>query len=145
MPGAARREEEDQGIRGGDIQQMEEGQAYRVRRIDCLESLMEEADLLQLHDKEGCSGKRPSYHAFQCKSAAACRQLQWLRYYQVEGPRNRGTVNMHLVKYVGRGEYEYKYFFVDVNGQRIHLEHPDDASQKGGGKKGTKLFGIQWS
>ncbi|KAF3767634.1 TIM21-domain-containing protein [Cryphonectria parasitica EP155] len=66
--------------------------------------------------------------------------------FYVEGPLNRGSVHIHLIKHVGHGEYEYKYFYVDIRGQqRIYLENDSASSQQGGGGKGTKLFGIKWS
>lgn len=65
---------------------------------------------------------------------------------QVEGPRNRGTVAIHLVKYRGHKEFEYKYFYVDVKGHsRIYLENAEAAAQQAAGSKGTKLFGIRWT
>ncbi len=41
-----------------------------------------------------------------------------LMHFNVEGPRNKGVANMHLVKRAGRGEYEYRHFYVDVRGQQ---------------------------
>lgn len=65
---------------------------------------------------------------------------------KVEGPLNTGSVNIHLIKYRGRSEFEYKYFYVDVKGhQRIYLENDNANSDHGTGKTGTKLFGIKWS
>lgn len=55
-------------------------------------------------------------------------------------------MNIHLVKYRGRSEFEYKYFYVDIRGhQRIYLENADTSTDQGAGKTGTKLFGIKWS
>ncbi|EOO03127.1 putative import inner membrane translocase subunit tim-21 protein [Phaeoacremonium minimum UCRPA7] len=66
--------------------------------------------------------------------------------FNVQGPLNKGAVSIHLIKYVGHHDYEYKYFFLDVRGhQRIYLENADSASNKDGGKRKTKLLGIQWS
>ena len=62
---------------------------------------------------------------------------------QVEGPLNRGSAHIHLIKYPGHSEHEYKYFYLDVKGhQRIYLEDAGNTQQ---GSKGTKLFGIKWS
>ncbi|KXX78822.1 Mitochondrial import inner membrane translocase subunit tim21 [Madurella mycetomatis] len=67
-------------------------------------------------------------------------------HFNVQGPRGTGRANMHLVKRVGQGEYQYKYFFVDVKGhQRIYLENADAPRAQGGEKKGFKLFGVKWS
>ncbi|KAL2255550.1 hypothetical protein VTK26DRAFT_3143 [Humicola hyalothermophila] len=66
--------------------------------------------------------------------------------FNVKGPAGIGRVNMHLIKRPGHGEYEYKYFFVDVRGhRRIYLENADAARPKSGERKGFKLFGVNWS
>ena len=66
-------------------------------------------------------------------------------HFNVEGPRNRGMANIHLIKHAGRSEHEYKYFFLDVSGhQRIYLENADNAAQQGSAKSKTTLFGIRW-
>jgi mitochondrial import inner membrane translocase subunit TIM21 len=42
------------------------------------------------------------------------------------------------------GEFEYKYFFVDVKGEeRIYLENADTASPSSDKKK-LRLFGVNW-
>jgi import inner membrane translocase subunit TIM21 len=64
---------------------------------------------------------------------------------QVRGPKGTGRVGMHLVKRGGHGEYEYKYFFIDVKGhQRIYLENADATRAKEAETKGFKLFGVKW-
>ncbi|KAK1771699.1 mitochondrial import inner membrane translocase subunit tim21 [Phialemonium atrogriseum] len=66
-------------------------------------------------------------------------------HFNVEGPKGRGKVNMHLTKRSGRSDYEYQYFFVDVAGhQRIYLENADASSSDKGDKQGFKLFGVKW-
>jgi mitochondrial import inner membrane translocase subunit TIM21 len=66
-------------------------------------------------------------------------------HFNVEGPRNKGMVSIHLIKRVGQREHEYKYFFLDVRGhQRIYLENADTTAQKGDEKSKTTLFGIKW-
>lgn len=53
---------------------------------------------------------------------------------------------MHLVKYRGHHEFEYKYFYVDVPGHsRLYLENAEAAAQQAASAKGTKLFGIKWT
>jgi len=65
-------------------------------------------------------------------------------HFNVEGPRNRGVVHLHLVKYAGRSDYQYRYLFLDVPGQqRLYLENAD-AKHKAGERR-TTLFGIRWS
>ncbi len=67
--------------------------------------------------------------------------------FNVEGPLNKGVVNLHLVRRAGQGEYQYRYLYLDVPGhQRIYLENADAAvSQKAGQTPKTKLFGINWA
>ncbi|KAI0176066.1 import inner membrane translocase subunit tim-21, mitochondrial [Hypoxylon sp. FL1284] len=66
-------------------------------------------------------------------------------HFYVEGPRNNGSVHVHLTKRPGYEEFEYKYFFVDVKGHsRIYLENSDTQSSVQGRKK-VKLFGISFN
>lgn len=65
---------------------------------------------------------------------------------KLDGPLNKGSAHIHLIRYAGRSGHEYKYFYVDIKGQqRIYLENADAISNEDGGRKGTKLFGIKWS
>ncbi|KAG6366445.1 hypothetical protein INS49_000622 [Diaporthe citri] len=69
-----------------------------------------------------------------------------LMHFYLEGPLNKGSAHIHLIRYAGHSEHEYKYFYVDIKGQqRIYLENADAKSREDGGRKGTKLFGIKWS
>jgi len=69
-----------------------------------------------------------------------------LMHFNVEGPRNKGVVNIHLVKRAGQSDYEYKHFYVDIRGQqRIYLENSNAVSQTGAQKTKTTLFGIKWT
>ncbi|KKY30211.1 putative import inner membrane translocase subunit tim-21 [Diaporthe ampelina] len=69
-----------------------------------------------------------------------------LMHFYLDGPLNKGSAHIHLIRYAGRSEHEYKYFYVDIKGQqRIYLENADAISNEDGGRKGTKLFGIKWS
>lgn len=67
----------------------------------------------------------------------------------MEGPLNKGVVNLHMVKVPipdseGASEFVYKYLALDVKGhQRIYLENAD-ASQDSPAKSKTKLFGVSW-
>ena len=68
-----------------------------------------------------------------------------LIHFNVEGPRNKGMVDMHLVKRPG-GDFEYKHLYLDVRGhQRIYLENSDASSREGTQKPKTRLFGIKWA
>ncbi|KAK6598175.1 hypothetical protein H4I95_08785 [Botrytis cinerea] len=55
-------------------------------------------------------------------------------HFNVEGPLNKGVVNLHMVKRPSESEFAYKYLFLDVKGhQRIYLENAD-ATNSGPGK-----------
>ncbi|KAK6193167.1 hypothetical protein LQW54_012737 [Pestalotiopsis sp. IQ-011] len=65
-------------------------------------------------------------------------------HFYMEGPRNSGTVDVHLTKRPGASEFEYRYLFLDIPGhQRIYLEN-NDAKTASGAKK-YKFFGVNWS
>ncbi|AEO70799.1 uncharacterized protein THITE_2122581 [Thermothielavioides terrestris NRRL 8126] len=65
--------------------------------------------------------------------------------FNVQGPKGRGRVGIHLIKRPGQHEYEYDYFFVDVGQQRIYLENAAASRVKQGEKKEFRLFGVKWS
>ncbi|KAM3497460.1 hypothetical protein MY10362_009194 [Beauveria mimosiformis] len=68
-----------------------------------------------------------------------------LLHFHVEGPRNHGVAQVHMVKLPGHSDYEYKYLFVDVRGhERIYLEN-SEANRSANGKKGFTLFGAKWN
>jgi import inner membrane translocase subunit TIM21 len=63
---------------------------------------------------------------------------------QVEGPLDKGVVNMHMIKKPSDSEFVYKYLALDVKGhQRIYLENAD-ASLDSPAKSKTKFFGVSW-
>jgi import inner membrane translocase subunit TIM21 len=63
---------------------------------------------------------------------------------QVEGPLDKGVVNMHMIKKPSDSEFVYKYLALDVKGhQRIYLENAD-ASPDSPAKSKTKFFGVSW-
>ncbi|KAM3065572.1 mitochondrial import inner membrane translocase subunit tim21 [Clarireedia jacksonii] len=65
-------------------------------------------------------------------------------HFNVEGPLNKGVVNLHMVKNPSDSEFFYRYLFLDVKGYpRIYLENAD-ASADSPGKNKNKLFGITW-
>lgn len=67
-----------------------------------------------------------------------------LIHFNVEGPKNRGSVDMHLIRKKGDSDFEYQYFFVDVRGhERLYLEN---AAARGSGKKGNgvRMLGINF-
>ena len=63
---------------------------------------------------------------------------------QVEGPLNKGVVNLHMMKRPSENEFVYKYLVLDVKGhQRIYLENAD-ANPESSAKSKTKFFGVSW-
>ena len=63
--------------------------------------------------------------------------------FQVHGPKNKGSVTLHMFRRQDEKHYNYGQLFLDVVGQsRIFLENGD---QKAKAKKtpGT-IFGIRW-
>jgi len=63
---------------------------------------------------------------------------------QMEGPLNKGVVNLHMVKKASENEFVYKYLFLNVKGhQRIYLENAD-ATPESSAKSKTKFFGVSW-
>lgn len=68
---------------------------------------------------------------------------------QVEGPLNRGQVQVHMTRHPrqGDGDFEYKYLFIDIkNHHRIYLKNADEekkAADAAAGKK-FRFLGINW-
>ena len=63
---------------------------------------------------------------------------------QVEGPLNKGVVNLHMTKRPSENEFVYKYLALDVKGyQRIYLENAD-TNLESSAKSKTKFFGVSW-
>ncbi|KAG9259069.1 import inner membrane translocase subunit tim-21 [Emericellopsis atlantica] len=66
-----------------------------------------------------------------------------LMHFYVQGPKDNGTVRLHMFKRPDMSEFEYKYLFLDVKGhERIYLEKQDESKVKG--KKQLSFFGIKW-
>ncbi|KAH8659268.1 TIM21-domain-containing protein [Tricladium varicosporioides] len=67
-----------------------------------------------------------------------------IMHFNVEGPLNKGVVNLHMTRGPNDSEFVYKYLALDVKGhQRIYLENADDTPNSPGKSK-TKLFGVSW-
>lgn len=65
---------------------------------------------------------------------------------QVQGPLAAGEVHMHLVKPADKGDFEYKYLFLEVKGHnRVYLENADAKRDGKDGKTGFRMFGFKWS
>ncbi|KAF2721418.1 TIM21-domain-containing protein [Polychaeton citri CBS 116435] len=64
-------------------------------------------------------------------------------HFYVEGPANKGTVNLHMIKPPGKRDFEYQVLALDVPGhQRHYLENADaKLDQRWQGK----MFGVRWN
>lgn len=61
---------------------------------------------------------------------------------QVDGPKENGMAQLHMIKRRGESDYEYKYLFVDAKGhERVYLENAETGRK---GKKEINFFGIKW-
>lgn len=67
-----------------------------------------------------------------------------MMHFNVEGPLDKGVVNLHMAKRPSESEFAYKYLMLDVKGhERVYLENADHKSN--GSKEPGKIFGIKWS
>ncbi|KAF8416980.1 TIM21-domain-containing protein [Tirmania nivea] len=65
-------------------------------------------------------------------------------HFNVEGDVDRGVVQLHLVKRPGQDDYDYKYLYLDVKGQRrVYLENSDNKPTTPKHEK-RGLFGVRW-
>jgi len=63
--------------------------------------------------------------------------------FNVEGPKEKGVVRLHMTKEKGQHKFEYKYLALDVKGhQRIYLENKDLVEAEG--RKSGRMFGVKW-
>ena len=61
----------------------------------------------------------------------------------MDGPKDNGIAQLHMIKRRGQSEYEYKYLFVDVKGHdRIYLENADSSGSSV--KRQLSFFGVKW-
>ncbi|POS81114.1 import inner membrane translocase subunit tim-21, mitochondrial [Diaporthe helianthi] len=117
----------------------------RIRKdYRCLE-LLGEGKTIRAHGEETHSRWARSRPIASTERTDPQGNHHLMMQFYLEGPLNNGSAHMHLIRYAGQSEHQYKYFYVDVKGhQRIYLENADTKSIKEGGR-GTKLFGIKWS
>ncbi|KAF4629319.1 hypothetical protein G7Y89_g8828 [Cudoniella acicularis] len=65
-----------------------------------------------------------------------------IMHFNVEGPLNKGVVNLHMTRRSNEHEFVYKYLALDVKGhQRIYLENEDTAPD-GSAKKSKLIVAI---
>ncbi|KAK3324657.1 TIM21-domain-containing protein [Cercophora scortea] len=131
--------------------------AYFNRAVDrikadrrCIELLGESSKITAFGEETGNKWRRARPIAStDTKDAYGNEHL--MIHFNVQGPKARGAVDMHLVKRAGHSEFEYKYFFLEVpRHPRIYLENASassssSSSSKGGDQKSVKLFGIKWT
>ncbi|KAK3687334.1 TIM21-domain-containing protein [Podospora appendiculata] len=130
--------------------------AYFNRAVDrikadrrCLELLGDSSKITAFGEETGNKWRRARPIAStDTKDAYGNEHL--MIHFNVQGPKARGAVDMHLVKRAGHSEFEYKYFYLDVRGHpRIYLENAStsssSSSSRGGDQKPVKLFGIKWT
>ncbi|KAH9897213.1 import inner membrane translocase subunit tim-21, mitochondrial [Xylariomycetidae sp. FL2044] len=111
---------------------------------DCL-GLLGDSKKITAHGEETMNKwRRARPIASTLKTDAQGNQHLRMHFY-VEGPLNRGVVNVYLTKPSGHDDFEYQYFVVDIPGhQRIYLENADAQKSSGDSKK-FKLFGVSWN
>ncbi|KAK6081050.1 hypothetical protein SCUP515_03192 [Seiridium cupressi] len=110
---------------------------------DCL-ALLGDAKKLTAHGEETYNKWRRARPIASTHTTDKQGNEHIMLHFYVEGPRNRGTVNVHLTKRAGASEFEYKYFYLDIPGhERIYLENADVKSSTDAKK--YKLFGVNWN
>jgi mitochondrial import inner membrane translocase subunit TIM21 len=63
-------------------------------------------------------------------------------HFNVEGPKDRGVVNLHMMKGKDDKELEYKFLSLNVRGHpTVYLENADEKSPK---RAAARMFGVQW-
>ena len=66
-----------------------------------------------------------------------------IMHFNVEGPKEKGVVRLHMTKEKGQHKFEYNYLALDVKGhQRIYLENKDLVEAEG--RKSGRMFGVKW-
>jgi len=66
-----------------------------------------------------------------------------IMHFNVEGPKEKGVVRLHMTKEKDQHKFEYKYLALDVKGhQRIYLENRDVVETEG--RKSGRMFGVKW-
>ncbi|KAF7550078.1 hypothetical protein G7046_g8135 [Stylonectria norvegica] len=69
-----------------------------------------------------------------------------IMHWHVDGPLTNAIAQLHMVKYRGHSDYEYKYLYLDARGhERIYLENAETSASGSKKKKDFNLFGVKWS
>ncbi|KAK7748599.1 mitochondrial import inner membrane translocase subunit tim21 [Cytospora paraplurivora] len=117
----------------------------RIRKDErCLE-LLGDGKKITAHGEETYNSWRRARPITSTERTDPQGNHHLLMQFYVEGPLNRGSVSIHLIKHPGQSEHQYRYFFLDIKGHpRIYLEDASGHQHSSDGK-GTKLFGIKWT
>ncbi|KAI1381926.1 import inner membrane translocase subunit tim-21, mitochondrial [Hypoxylon crocopeplum] len=125
--------------------------AYFNRAVDRIKkdpeciALLGQSKKITAHGEETMNKWRRARPIASTLNTDAQGNQHLIMHFYVEGPLNNGVVNVHLTKRAGHGDFEYKYFFVDIKGHpRIFLENAD-AKSSGEESKKFKLFGVSWN
>ncbi|KAI0117080.1 mitochondrial import inner membrane translocase subunit TIM21 [Daldinia grandis] len=124
--------------------------AYFSRAVDRIKKdpecvrLLGESKKITAHGEETMNKWRRARPISSTLNTDAQGNQHLIMHFYVEGPLNNGAVNVHLIKYANRDNFEYKYFYIDIGGHsRIYLENAD-SKPAGEGTRNFKLFGVNW-
>ncbi|KAI8962175.1 mitochondrial import inner membrane translocase subunit TIM21 [Daldinia sp. FL1419] len=124
--------------------------AYFNRAVDRIKKdsecvrLLGESKKIVAHGEETMNKWRRARPISSTLNTDAKGNQHLILHFYVEGPLNNGVVNVHLVKYVNREDFEYKYFCIDIRGHpRIYLEN-SDTKPPSEETKNFKMFGVSW-
>ncbi|KAH8735792.1 TIM21-domain-containing protein [Ilyonectria robusta] len=108
----------------------------------CIE-LLGDARKITAHGDETFNKWRRARPVSSTEKTDAQGHQHLVMHFYVEGQRNRGVAQLHMIKHRGHDEFLYKYFFVDIEGNdRIYLEQ--DATGSANSGKKLSFFGVKW-
>ncbi|KAM5348164.1 hypothetical protein ACJ41O_007988 [Fusarium nematophilum] len=108
----------------------------------CLE-VLGDPKKITAHGDETFNKWRRARPVASSESTDAKGNQHLLMHFYVDGPLNNGVARLHMIRYRGHSDFEYKYLFVDVRGhERIYLEHEESRESKVGKK--LNFFGVKW-
>ncbi|KAF7538216.1 hypothetical protein G7Z17_g12684 [Cylindrodendrum hubeiense] len=108
----------------------------------CLE-LLGDARKITAHGDETFNKWRRARPVSSSEKTDAQGNQHLVMHFYVEGQRNRGIAQLHMIRHRDQSDYLYKYLFVDIEDhERIYLEQ-DATGSSGSGKK-LSFFGVKW-
>ncbi|KAI1011305.1 hypothetical protein LB504_002553 [Fusarium proliferatum] len=115
----------------------------KIKRDPRIIELMGDSKKITAHGDETFNKWRRARPVASTETTDARGDQHIMMHFYVDGPKNNGIARLHMVKYRGHSDFEYKYLFVDIRGHdRIYLEQEDTTSSKGGKK--LSFFGVKW-